>query len=75
MLEGRPFIQTVFVCMQALVKFGLSSSTRLARLALVRMLTRMCGVGGGTPPELGPLVRSCADQHEQSCVVFWGVAG
>jgi hypothetical protein len=42
--------------LEALINFGLSCSTRVARLALVRMLARMCGVGGGTSPQLGPAV-------------------
>lgn len=42
--------------LERLITFGISCSTRLARLALVRMLARMCGVGGGTSPQLGPAV-------------------
>lgn len=43
--------------LEGLINLGLSCSTRMARLALVRMLARMCGVGGGTSPQLGPSVR------------------
>jgi hypothetical protein len=42
--------------LEGLITFGISCSSRLARLALVRMLARMCGVGGGTSPQLGPAV-------------------
>lgn len=45
--------------LEKLIDFGLSCSTRMARLALVRMLARMCGVGGGTSPQLGPAVSHC----------------
>jgi hypothetical protein len=42
--------------LESLITFGISCSSRLPRLALVRMLARMCGVGGGTSPQLGPAV-------------------
>jgi hypothetical protein len=42
--------------LERLMNFGLSCSTRLARLALVRMLTRIAGLGAGMAPLLGPKV-------------------
>ena len=42
--------------LEELINFGLACSTRLARLALVRMLARMAGLGAGMAPLLGPKV-------------------
>lgn len=42
--------------LEGLIDFGLSCSTRIARLALVRMLVRMAGLGAGMAPLLGPKV-------------------
>lgn len=49
--------------LERLIDFGLSCSTRMARLAVVRMLTRMAGLGAGMAPLLGPKVRNAASAH------------
>ncbi len=42
--------------LEHLITFGLSCSTRMARLTVVRMLTRMAGLGAGLAPLLGAKV-------------------
>jgi len=42
--------------LEGLITFGMFCSTRLARMALTRMLARMCGLGGGMSPLLAPQV-------------------
>lgn len=55
--------------LERLVDFGLSCSTRFARLALVRMLVRMAGLGAGLAPLLGPKVCSCVALCVQRCAL------